>query len=345
MAPSGAASPPDDKRKLFGLPQELRDIIFDYAYPRLEGVELIAKSSWDQREHIENMVEATHTIRPFPPFKVNEFLVSKAFFAAAAAAYVGNQAIDPHVAAQSCSSEWGKRSLTNILYAYGKHLHKASTRVSYLEKFPKLQSISITITPWSFRGNKRIILGVMDDDSIREMALYKEMTQIRGLQSFEVIGFPLQHGDPRNTAWQANARRLGELARIIVTQPKQPATKDDPEGFEEQEAEWKTPEIRPRYEEQDLDLVNGPEEETPGVFKRVLRVIKDFGARFRPFRKTAKLPAKEATIRHLLRQVDATHTHISAADIPDSKEAILRMLFDQPGEVLAWMMDAKMILD
>lgn len=84
---------------LFGLPQELQDLIFDYAYPRtLCWMNFISRVEWDTREWVAWRQDRTrYTCRPFPEPKVAKFVVFKSFFAAAARAWTGNQVLDEDV--------------------------------------------------------------------------------------------------------------------------------------------------------------------------------------------------------------------------------------------------------
>lgn len=76
--------------RLWSLPQEILDEIFDFAFPADPDLKLATKSSWESGELFKHKRDETHLIRKYAP-KVNSFLVSKRFLLAAARAYSRNQ--------------------------------------------------------------------------------------------------------------------------------------------------------------------------------------------------------------------------------------------------------------
>ncbi|KAK3638669.1 hypothetical protein LTR56_012975 [Elasticomyces elasticus] len=79
------------RRSLFTLPQELQDAVFGLAYPSA-SVNYITRAEWKAREAKRwRDQRKNYTKRPFPPTLVDAFLISKAFFAAAASSWATNQ--------------------------------------------------------------------------------------------------------------------------------------------------------------------------------------------------------------------------------------------------------------
>ncbi|KAK0315792.1 hypothetical protein LTR01_001092 [Friedmanniomyces endolithicus] len=79
---------------LLALPQELQDIIFDFAYPQMSA-DYIHVPDWKSREARRwREARRDYTKKPFPGPFVDDFLISKAFFVAAAKAWAGNQNFD-----------------------------------------------------------------------------------------------------------------------------------------------------------------------------------------------------------------------------------------------------------
>jgi hypothetical protein len=77
---------------LFNLPQEIQDLIFDYAYPAIDDViTLCERRHWENCEKYLHRNEQSYVARPFQHNIINEFMVSKRFFINAARAYVGTQ--------------------------------------------------------------------------------------------------------------------------------------------------------------------------------------------------------------------------------------------------------------
>ena len=89
-ATSSTRSGEPAKRHLFSLPQELQDLIFDLAYPRIEGFRVMQTKDWDVIELKRGLADPNYVARPKPKITVSAFLVSKQFFRTAAKAYVGN---------------------------------------------------------------------------------------------------------------------------------------------------------------------------------------------------------------------------------------------------------------
>ncbi|KAK5697598.1 hypothetical protein LTR17_023972 [Elasticomyces elasticus] len=79
------------RRSLLTLPQELQDAVFGLAYPSA-SVNYITRAEWKAREAKRwRDQRKNYTKRPFPPTLVDAFLISKAFFAAAASSWATNQ--------------------------------------------------------------------------------------------------------------------------------------------------------------------------------------------------------------------------------------------------------------
>lgn len=72
-------------------------MIFDHAYSREPDLNLIDASTWRMEQSFRHHLQGTES-RPFPDCRVSVFLVSKAFFVAAARAYVRSQPINEDMA-------------------------------------------------------------------------------------------------------------------------------------------------------------------------------------------------------------------------------------------------------
>ena len=84
-------APTDDTPRLFTIPQELQDIIFDLAYPRDYAMFRTPKL-WLQEQKQSKRHNASYLVVPFPSVvKVDSFLVTKRFLVAAAKAWIKNQ--------------------------------------------------------------------------------------------------------------------------------------------------------------------------------------------------------------------------------------------------------------
>jgi hypothetical protein len=81
--------------RLFDLPEELQDVILEFAYTE-PSFKLITKCSWEsEQKHIRKLTGKPKVA--FPPIKVNEWMVSKKYFRAAAKAWVEAQTSSEYV--------------------------------------------------------------------------------------------------------------------------------------------------------------------------------------------------------------------------------------------------------
>lgn len=80
---------------LMNLPQELQDMIFDYAYHRPCQSKIIPRGDWAVNQFRKQRFGATdgYIIKAYPGPKVSDFMVSKRYFVAAARAYVSSQPV------------------------------------------------------------------------------------------------------------------------------------------------------------------------------------------------------------------------------------------------------------
>ena len=78
--------------RLWDLPQELRDLIFTFEYPEQTGLRIIFKRHFD-KEQVDHRkrIGASYSPLEFPSLKVDEWLVSKRYFLAAARAWMDAQ--------------------------------------------------------------------------------------------------------------------------------------------------------------------------------------------------------------------------------------------------------------
>ena len=100
-------------RHVFDLPQELQDIIFKYAYTKREEVKLVVDPSQQPKTYFPTPADldpgrATRS----PRLKVNECLVSKKWFVAAARAYVGKPS--HHCGDRGTSNRISERRLARV---------------------------------------------------------------------------------------------------------------------------------------------------------------------------------------------------------------------------------------
>ncbi|KAK3629436.1 hypothetical protein LTR56_016507 [Elasticomyces elasticus] len=134
------------RRSLLTLPQELQDAVFGLAYPSA-FVNYITRAEWKAREAKRwRDQRKNYTKRPFPPPLVDNFLISKAFFAAAASSWAANQHFD-----DGADFATGKSHVPQgIMASYAKTItirEWSSWRMSY---FTGLRQLTVLMTESMF---------------------------------------------------------------------------------------------------------------------------------------------------------------------------------------------------
>ncbi|KAK5720037.1 hypothetical protein LTR15_007310 [Elasticomyces elasticus] len=131
---------------LLTLPQELQDAVFGLAYPSA-SVNYITRAEWKAREAKRwRDQRKNYTKRPFPPPLVDTFLISKAFFAAAASSWAANQHFE-----DGADFATGKSHVPQgIMASYAKTItirEWSSWRMSY---FTGLRQLTVLMTESMF---------------------------------------------------------------------------------------------------------------------------------------------------------------------------------------------------
>ncbi|KAK5693553.1 hypothetical protein LTR97_010122 [Elasticomyces elasticus] len=134
------------RRSLLTLPQELQDAVFGLAYPSA-SVNYITRAEWKAREAKRwRDQRKNYTKRPFPPPLVDTFLISKAFFAAAASSWAANQHFE-----DGADFATGKSYVPQgIMASYAKTItirEWSSWRMSY---FTGLRQLTVLMTESMF---------------------------------------------------------------------------------------------------------------------------------------------------------------------------------------------------
>lgn len=222
--------------RLFDLPQELQDIIFDFAYPEVPDLKLVTKKQWSDREYYERAKDSGYQVKPFPGPKAAEFLLSKAFFEAAIKAWLCNQWIeDSMIAAASDQVEkFGMGLIGSLLFQRVVNL-LCGTVVSLgiLNSCPSLKRVRATIRQSDFRSEApRFAWEVLySDDEIQSTQAYTWATKLRGLVLFEATAddnarLYMRDDSKGMEIWKQNVKRVEDLVKPLVFQAK-PAEKKD----------------------------------------------------------------------------------------------------------------------
>ncbi|KAK5695030.1 hypothetical protein LTR17_024686 [Elasticomyces elasticus] len=134
------------RRSLLTLPQEIQDTFFGLAYPSA-FVNYITRAEWNAREAKRwRDQRKNYTKRPFPPPLVDSFMISKAFFAAAASSWAANQHFE-----EGADFATGRFLVPQgVMASYAKTItiHEwSSWRMSY---FTGLRQLTVLITESMF---------------------------------------------------------------------------------------------------------------------------------------------------------------------------------------------------
>lgn len=217
-------------QNLMDFPQELLDIIFDLAYPRLDGVTYIRKLAWDNREvERKRSDRANHTKQPFPSAKVNQFLVSKRFFVLAAKAFVANQAFGWNLNFAAIGMHGGVPG--GIVHEFLTEVTIGYYDVFWAVELPSLKAVTMQLCPtfFEFLGEDVCVWqDALTDDGI-ERAAHKittasrgSISSFRGLRDFQAEPRLCWHAkeDWQRDMWRANVEKFAAYVRTLVTQPR-----------------------------------------------------------------------------------------------------------------------------
>lgn len=124
---------------LFGLPQELFDVILAFAYSRSDETRPIPKFAWELRESLRH--EAPELRQPFPARAVTKLMVSKAFFARAAQSYIESAPVYVGWAAESDHPN----SILRVVGAFAKECVADLADLLTFPPMPKMRKLRLVI--------------------------------------------------------------------------------------------------------------------------------------------------------------------------------------------------------
>ncbi|KAK4951959.1 hypothetical protein LTR10_009879 [Elasticomyces elasticus] len=203
---------------LFGLPQELRDIIFDLVYYQEPGVgsrnryaEYISLPEWQRIERACHRDDPSYTPSQFQYF-VDKLLISKAFFLDAAPAFVKHHA---RISEEGCFNDTS--SLTGIVRAFTK---STTLRPDPLRRItlPHLVSLKLRLNVDDFEdyGTGCVLRRTYTPDEIRELEVFGSVVGFESAQRIEVDDHDFFRLHPKTAAeqevWQSNLKMFEDTA-------------------------------------------------------------------------------------------------------------------------------------
>lgn len=203
--------------RLFELPQELQDEVFQLAYTQADDrVKVIGEKEWQEQEIERDLNDQDFQPRDFD-HKINDFLVSKRFFVAAARAYVEN-----------CPCQ------RRIWTALGMKIFGAfqtSLSMEWLEfdsgfyrDFFSVKDFQVSMDPLDF-GCKppRLAFNTrMQDDQIMKSSSFELLKQMSGLRTLELkTTWESPTANAGTAIWKANLKSLERLVTPFALRPRE----------------------------------------------------------------------------------------------------------------------------
>ena len=214
---------------LLKLPQEIQDIIFDFAYPAIDHFKVITRTQWSEREWEKRRARGkSYARQPFTTPTVSSFLISKNFFTSAAKAFVSNQTLTHSHASILLRTPRCTLITTfvrkTILSLMDLMLLSANKKLP-----PTLKHIAVQVRSLDFNdcvGPKFAWEEVFSDSDLRAIIKHYKLDGISGLKEFQLLPDKNHYAKSQDEEkyWTFNIRILEGYIRMRVTKPN-PYTK------------------------------------------------------------------------------------------------------------------------
>ena len=225
------SSPPH----FFNLPQELQDMIFEFAYYRESSTDLLGKKEWYARKFRRRPGKDTDAFvpQPYPGPKVSEFLISKRWFVAAAEAYVRSQKVflSRKIQGQSTEPFWTE----GIVTAFARDVEADFYSCRFLFRMADLRNLCVTpnsagiadaISDENHDHEHEILPFRERELTVAELArthLARSLQQVRGLAHLTVVCSELDDlvgNDKQSQMWRRNVENLMAMMRMKNVSPR-----------------------------------------------------------------------------------------------------------------------------
>ena len=215
---------PKAKQHLMTLPQEIQDVIFDFAYPVKEDFQFVTRPEWDMREMWIKKAGTDWKTSRFPEPKAFEFIVSKAFFVTAARAYTGNQIFS------ELDGLYRTRSVIPLLSRESQGFaHDFITNLTIDNRsiisicWPaNLKSLTVGFIMRLYSFSVVVWENDLDDDECFALMIEHKLDELSGLREFNAIPSFGEYArkSSKTKACVANVARFGAFVSQYVTRPK-----------------------------------------------------------------------------------------------------------------------------
>ncbi|KXS97183.1 hypothetical protein AC578_856 [Pseudocercospora eumusae] len=202
---------------LLDLPQELLEVICDYAYQPPSDAIILFKNRWHRRELERKSNDAQHDIVPFPPPKVNDFLVCKRFFITSARSYSSRATFDY---VSLCNSDTLRR-VQGIFCQWVTSLKMAFIDVHGFKRtnFPSLRHVQLLVQAHFFYDLEpnAIFQRECSYQELKSSRMYDTVARkLTGLQRFQIIPNYDCQVTGHHQQFRANLQRFDGLLKPFV---------------------------------------------------------------------------------------------------------------------------------
>ncbi|TKA22465.1 hypothetical protein B0A50_08008 [Salinomyces thailandicus] len=212
--------------RLFDLPQELLDSIFDLAYPRQSASNITFRDDWDRDELQQRRDQGSqYQVRPFPTPKVADWMISKRFFLLAARSWMGNQHFGGWAGGAYKHSASSLLTENNGLFVDFAHeaLGLSFFDCHDLQQCKRLQIVEIEVSSHDMdlddsTAAKFCWETLFDEAEIARLPIVASLEGLQVTRAFHVKAGYCHYArtDAEKSTWEQNVARLDALLRQKV---------------------------------------------------------------------------------------------------------------------------------